>query len=206
MTQTAPLTEHQQFLNRYYGASRHIYDLTRKYYLLGRDPTLQSLLKEDWRTLVEIGPGTGRNLVKLHQKRPQASYFGIEASDAMLEVAQRKCPFARIVPGLAEQVDIATAIGARPDRILFSYCLSMVEDPRRALENAQRALAPGGHVVVVDFGEGEGLPGWFRGTLESWLNAFRVHPIAHRRYRDWGATSHSAWGGYVIFARLAAPA
>jgi len=73
MTQTAPLTEHQQFLNRYYGASRHIYDLTRKYYLLGRDPTLQSLLKEDWRTLVEIGPGTGRNLVKLHQKRPQAS-------------------------------------------------------------------------------------------------------------------------------------
>jgi len=205
MTETATLTEHQRFLNRYYGSSRYIYDWTRKYYLLGRDTALRTLLTEDWRTLVEIGPGTGRNLVKLHQRRPQANYCGVEASDAMLEFAQKNCPFARIVPGLAEQADIAGLSGARPDRILFSYCLSMVEDPQRALNNARRALAPRGQVVIVDFGEGENLPSLFRGGLLKWLDSFRVHPIPHKSYRDWGAVSHSAWGGYVTHARLTAP-
>jgi S-adenosylmethionine-diacylgycerolhomoserine-N-methlytransferase len=48
--------EHRKFLNTYYGISRHFYDWTRKYYLLGRDRELRALLREEWTTLVEIGP------------------------------------------------------------------------------------------------------------------------------------------------------
>ncbi len=31
---------HRSFLNTYYGISRHFYDVTRKYYLFGRDRVL----------------------------------------------------------------------------------------------------------------------------------------------------------------------
>ena len=88
--------EHRAFLNRYYGWSRKFYDLTRKYYLFGRDTALERMLAEPWNSLVEIGPGTGRNLRKLRARRPHAKLGGIDASDAMLEHARAKCPWASL--------------------------------------------------------------------------------------------------------------
>src|SRR5690606_7770136 len=122
-------------------------DLTRKYYLFGRDRVLRDLAGEHWQTLIEIGPGTGRNLGMLHDMRPDARLGGIEASDAMLEHARRKCPWAALEQGFAENADLEGLLGCKPDRILYSYCLSMVQDPVEALLNARRALAPGGEVV-----------------------------------------------------------
>lgn len=203
---TVTLSEHRQFLNRYYGPSRYIYDLTRKYYLLGRDPTLRALLREDWSALLEVGPGTGRNLVKLHKERPNANYFGLEASDAMLDFATKNCPFARLFHGFAERDDIPALLGQRPDRILFSYCLSMVTEPERALANARRALAPGGQVVVVDFGQSEAWPTWARSGLGKWLEAFHVRPLSTTTCQAWGASCQSTLGGYVLHARLSAAA
>ncbi len=206
MNDAAVETEHRNFLNAYYGISRHFYDLTRRYYLLGRDSELRALAEERWSSLVEIGPGTGRNLVKLHQRRPAAQLFGIEASDEMLEHARSKCRFARISHGFAENCDIAGLTGEPPDRILFSYCLSMVLDPKRALENALEALAPGGEVVVVDFGQAQGLPRWFRTGLQRWLGAFHVHPLKTEQYEDWGGRVRTEFGGYVLRARFRASA
>jgi len=197
--------EHRKFLNTYYGISRHFYDWTRKYYLLGRDRELRALLREEWTTLVEIGPGTGRNLQKLHHRRPHASYFGIEASDSMLDHARAKCSVARFVHGFAENADISSLVGRPPDRILFSYCLSMVVDPARAIENAIGALAPGGEVVVVDFGDFEGLPRWLKGTLGRWLSTFHVHPLAPPAYESWGGQVRTELGGYVLRARFHRP-
>jgi S-adenosylmethionine-diacylgycerolhomoserine-N-methlytransferase len=196
-------SEHRQFLNSYYGISRHFYDWTRKYYLLGRDPALSALLSEDWYSLLEIGPGTGRNLVKLYRDRPNCRYFGLEASDEMLSHARSKCGFAQLIHGFAESTDLAQACGTRPDRILFSYCLSMTLNPERAIENAIAAVAPGGQVVVVDFGSSQGLPHWFRSSLKRWLNAFHVEPLDQGQCRAWGGSVKEALGGYVLHARFA---
>lgn len=193
---------HRAFLNRYYGWSRHLYDATRRHYLLGRDRALRALLEEPWQRLVEVGPGTGRNLRRLHAARPHARYGGIEASDAMLAHARARAPWATLAHGYAEDVDYAALLGARPDVVLFSYCLSMVQDPERAIVTARRAVAAQGKVLIVDFGDFEGLPRPIARALRHWLAAFRVHPLAaaalaaHAPALRWGP------GRYYLIATL----
>jgi len=202
MTDAQRLHAHREFLNRYYGWSRRIYDVTRKYYLFGRDTALDRLLTERWDRLIEVGPGTGRNLRKLHAKRPGARYGGIEASDEMLVHARAKCPWATFEHGFAESCDYPSLLGQRPDRILFSYCLSMVTDPHAALANALSSVTPSGEVWVVDFSDLEGLSAMARNPLRRWLQTFHVEPLPEGlldRY-DVGI-EHGPWR-YFLIARL----
>lgn len=198
------LAEHRDFLNRYYGTVKHVYDFSRKYYLFGRDTVLKQLLAEPWDSLLEIGPGTGRNLAILRRHRPDARFGGIDASDEMLDYARRRCPWAELQHGFAETADLVRVLGKKPDRILFSYSLSMVTDPEAALRNARQALAPGGQVVVVDFGDLGGLWKPFRGPLRRFLEAFHVTPLdarvlaPHQPRLSWGP------GRYYVIARLSA--
>ncbi len=168
---------HRRFLNQYYGPSRYIYDITRKYYLFGRDQAIDQLIHDpQWSHLVEIGPGTGRNLRKLHARRPDTLLGGIEACDEMLAHAQQKCPWAKLVHGFAESTSVQSVLRVRPERVLFSYCLSMVNDPEAALENARRSITKTGSVLVVDFADQGEFPGWIRGPLRLWLKTFHVQP------------------------------
>ena len=50
-------------MNRMYRRQRHIYDGTRRYYLLGRDRLIANLGPNTGADVLEIGCGTGRNLV-----------------------------------------------------------------------------------------------------------------------------------------------
>lgn len=106
--------EHRRFLDRYYGWSRHVYDATRRYYLLGRDRALELLRSEPWDRLVEVGPGTGRNLRHLHRARPTARLGGVEASEQMLLHARQRCPWAKLEHGFAERADLAGVLGRGP--------------------------------------------------------------------------------------------
>lgn len=193
---------HREFLNGYYKWSRPVYDLSRKYYLLGRDRVLRELLREDWTSLIEIGPGTGRNLAILHRGRPTAKLGGVEPCDEMLQAAQKRLPEARFVRGFAEDTAYDALLGTQPDRILFSYCLSMVLDAHQALEKAWDALAPGGQIVVVDFGDQGGMPGLAGDALRVWLKWFHVHPLDPRILEAHGATV--VWGParYYVVGRI----
>ena len=194
--------EHRAFLNRYYGPSRFFYDATRKYYLFGRDVALRELADDRrWERLIEIGPGTGRNLTRIHRARPDVSLGGIEASDAMLDHARRRCPWARLEQGFAEDAPLQDVVGAPPDRVLFSYCLSMVKDRSLAIANARHALSDAGEVVVVDFGDLSGLPGSLARGFRRYLRAFHVEPIDDATLR--GAQSvRFGPGHYDVLARF----
>lgn len=194
--------DHRDFLNRYYRWSKPIYDLTRKYYLLGRDTVLDQLVAERWIGLVEIGPGTGRNLLKLQARRPDARLGGVEACDEMLEMASSRLPDARFVQGFAEATDYADLLDVPVDRVLFSYSLSMIQDRGAALDRALRELAPGGEVVVVDFADLGGLPGPLGRALQAWLKAFHVEPLDEAPLRARGAEVTYGPGRYYLIARL----
>jgi S-adenosylmethionine-diacylgycerolhomoserine-N-methlytransferase len=193
---------HRDFLNQYYGISRHFYDFTRKYYLLGRDRVLLSLAQESFRTLVEVGSGTGRNLRRLRALRPDLVLGGLDASSAMLDVAKERCPSATFRQGFAEETPVSEVLGCAPDRILFSYSLSMVQEPEAALDAAIAALPPEGQVVVVDFGDFAGLPKIFTRTFTEWLALFHVHPVREAMLSSRGA--HITWGPsrYYLVAHL----
>src|SRR5688572_33390123 len=75
---------HQQLMNGVYRRQRHIYDITRRSFLLGRDPMIAGLAVPQGGSVLEIGCGTGRNLIEIHRRYPHACLYGIDISHEML--------------------------------------------------------------------------------------------------------------------------
>jgi len=210
---------HAGLMDGMYRYQRHIYDLTRKYYLLGRDKTIRGLDVPKGGTLLEVGCGTGRNLALAHKRFPDARLYGLDISQEMLISARKTFATKATLPDF--RVADATAFTPREfgaagfDRILISYALSMIPDWERAIDAAIAALNPGGQLHIVDFGQQEGLPGWFRALLQGWLTKFHVTPRANLREvleaqaheNGAGLTFETIGGGYawqaVISARRA---
>lgn len=171
-------------MDRMYRCQRHVYDLTRRYYLLGRDRMIVGLPVPQGGAILELGCGTGRNLVALARLHPGCALFGVDASAVMLETARTniaRAGFAdriRLAHGLGETVDRATMFGRdRPfDAIVISYALSMIPAWRQVVEAALGQLAPGGTLAIVDFWDQRGLPAWSGRLLRRWLALFDVQP------------------------------
>ncbi len=166
-----------------YAYQRHIYDLTRKFFLFGRDRLIATLDVPRGGTALEVGCGTGRNLIKVARRYPTAQLFGFDISEAMLETARKSIDRA----GLSNRITLkqADATNFDPqllfghitfDRVFFSYTLSMIPDWKAAL--VQGAKATGGSAHIVDFGQLEGWPRTFKSVLFAWLNSFDVEPRA----------------------------
>jgi S-adenosylmethionine-diacylgycerolhomoserine-N-methlytransferase len=168
-----------------YRRQRYIYDFTRKYYLFGRDRLIRDLaLRRDAR-VVEVGCGTARNLVRMARRYPGRQFFGLDASQAMLETAARATARAGLGTqiflehGYAEALSPAMFGQTKPfDDIVFSYSLSMIPDWKQALAAAAAALSPAGRVHIVDFGDLCGLAAPARKALLRWLALFHVEPRA----------------------------
>jgi S-adenosylmethionine-diacylgycerolhomoserine-N-methlytransferase len=171
---------HFGLMDKVYQRQRYIYDITRKYYLLGRDSLIANLALEPGARLVEIGCGTGRNLIAIARRYPHAKLYGLDASAQMLLTAREQLARAglegrvTLVHGLAENLSPA-AFGVEAfDHALFSYSLSMIPDWQQALVAAAKALSEQGHVHIVDFGDLKTLPG--KHLLRAWLGLFHVVP------------------------------
>ncbi|MGV0878613.1 methyltransferase domain-containing protein [Martelella sp. FLE1502] len=177
-----PARDHAAAMDAMYRYQRHVYDLTRKYYLFGRDRLIADLNCAPDDTLLEIACGTGRNLVSIAKRYPGVRLYGLDISEQMLVSARAKFANAVSPPVLvaADACDFTpAALGETGfDRIVISYGLSMIPDWQQAVKLARRALNPGGSLHIVDFGQQEGLPAWFRAGLLAWLAKFHVTPRA----------------------------
>ena len=93
-------------------------------------------------------------------------HLGRDARDgAASRSAARACPAASRWHAATPPISIAERCSASSgfDRIFISYSLSMIPRlAKRTIVAALDALAPGGSLHIVDFGQQEGLPGWFR--------------------------------------------
>lgn len=163
-----------------YGSQRHFYNLTRKYYLFGRDRTIRELNLTSGGAVLEIGCGTGRNLAAIRRHWPQTQLFGIDVSAEMLKSAEQALgSTAKLARGDATDFDATALLGQdRFDRVMISFALSMIPAWQAALEQAASLLAPGGSLHVVDFGTMEPFPAPLRKGLMAWLARFHVSPRA----------------------------
>jgi S-adenosylmethionine-diacylgycerolhomoserine-N-methlytransferase len=175
--------DHAGLMDEVYRGQRHIYDLTRKYYLLGRDRLISEMDVPDGGTVLEVGCGTGRNLVRIARQYSDARLYGLDISAEMLKSASANLRRARCMDRIQlGQADAAhfDALGlfgrARFDRIMFSYTLSMIPDWQGALRQAAALLSTQGSIHIVDFGTQDGLPDWFSKALLAWLAKFHVEP------------------------------
>jgi S-adenosylmethionine-diacylgycerolhomoserine-N-methlytransferase len=171
-------SRHQERMDRRYRYQRHIFDLSRRFILFGRDRAIAALRLGEARSVLEIGCGTGRNLKRMAEAHPALQLAGVDISGEMLKSARAKLVAARLDQRIAlRQGDAAAApAGGKAARILMSYCLSMVPDWRRALAGAIDRLAPDGMLVIVDFGSFGGLPDWLAETCIEVLSRHDVTP------------------------------
>jgi len=208
---------HAELMDGVYRYQRHVYDLTRKYYLLGRDRLIDGLDVPEGGTVLELGCGTGRNLIQAARAYPDARFCGLDISAGMLEtagvaVARRDLSArVRLAEGDASDFDAVALFGRQGfDRVFISYALSMIPEWRRTVTAALDAVDYGGSLHIVDFGRQERVPRWFKAALRAWLAKFHVSPrdslreVLESECRRVGASLRfdSAFRGYAVHAVL----
>jgi S-adenosylmethionine-diacylgycerolhomoserine-N-methlytransferase len=174
---------HPELMDGVYRYQRHVYDLTRKYYLLGRDRLIGELAVPPGGTVLELGCGTGRNLVQAAKAFPGAQFCGLDISAEMLETAavaigsRDLAARVRLARGDASDFDVDILFGRHGfDRVFISYALSMIPEWRQTIAAALDAVGERGSLHIVDFGQQERLPSWFKSALRAWLAKFHVSP------------------------------
>jgi S-adenosylmethionine-diacylgycerolhomoserine-N-methlytransferase len=175
--------QHARLMDEIYRGQRHFYDVTRRYFLLGRKDLIEGLGPPPGGGVLEVGCGTAWNLIAAAKHHPDAQFHGLDISRMMLTTAAHKVAAAGFGPRI--QLAEADATSFKPedlfgrptfDRIFISYALSMIPGWRDAIDRAACALSAHGELHIVDFGRGEGLPPLFQTTLHAWLARFSVEP------------------------------
>jgi len=137
----------------YYRFHSLIYDSTRWSFLFGRSAILGDIAAGGAPTrILEVGCGTGRNIVNLCTLFPQAGVTGVDLSAAMLGVAREKVARFGDRVRLVERAYDAPLESGGFDLVLFSYALTMFNPGyAEAIAAAWGDLATGGRIAVVDF-------------------------------------------------------
>lgn len=191
-------------IERYYRLHASIYDATRWSFLFGRAELLGRIAGcGSPSRILEVGCGTGNNLVKLRRLFPRAELAALDISADMLRQARKNLDAqGRHVKLLHRAYDQSLASGTF-DLILFSYSLTMMNpDCMQAIDHARQDLAPTGRVAVVDFHD-SALP-WFQRWMG--LNHVRMDghllPVLRARFRPLTLEVRRAYGGlwrYFLF-------
>src|SRR4051812_21379705 len=95
-------TSHAAGMDGMYRHTRHIYDLTRKPYLLGRERLIAELGLEVGGSGLQMACGTGRNLIAAARAYPKAELYGFDISEEMLKTAKAAVSLA----GLADRIHL----------------------------------------------------------------------------------------------------
>lgn len=170
-------------MDRHYRYQRYVYDVTRRYFLLGRRQLIADLRPDPGESVLELGCGTGWNLVQVARRYPQAEIFGIDISESMLGTARASISRA----GLAQRIHLAPADAttfsgvdtfakSQFDRIFISFALSMIGSWEDVVAKSVQQLAPGGSLHIVDFGLCDRFPAIARRGLFAFLEHYEVIP------------------------------
>lgn len=208
-------------MDQIYRYQRYIYDITRKHYLLGRDILIKELNPPPHSNVLEVGCGTGRNLILAAKRYKTSQFYGFDVSQVMLDTAENSIKRAglegriHLKQGDATNFDAAATFGIPTfERVFISYALTMIPPWREVLEHVMSLVSPGGSIHIVDFGQQEGLPNWFRKFLYVWLKQFSVYPQAELHAEliktteqyDASLTFQPLYRGYAEYAVITRPA
>ncbi|MGV6809401.1 MAG: class I SAM-dependent methyltransferase [bacterium] len=159
-SKTAQAEQQSSRMEAYYRFHAKIYNATRWSFLFGRKPLLKHLAQHyQPKRILEIGCGTGQNLLRLRQYFPQAHIVGLDASETMLAVAQKQ--LLKHDAAAFKQLELLPMVYNAPlsqqkmatfDLIVVSYTLSMINpDWETVINSTTKDLSEHGVIAVVDF-------------------------------------------------------
>jgi S-adenosylmethionine-diacylgycerolhomoserine-N-methlytransferase len=144
--------KHIDDITYYYQLHSRIYDATRWSFLFGRSELIKQIpsLPTSPRIL-EVGCGTGKNIIQLNQRFPDAQITGVDVSPHMLQKARQKNAGAsinfkkmRYGPGSLNEETY--------DLILLSYSMTMMGiEYSKLISELKNNLNRDGYLAVVDF-------------------------------------------------------
>jgi ubiquinone/menaquinone biosynthesis C-methylase UbiE/DNA-binding transcriptional ArsR family regulator len=108
---------------------------------------------EPYRSLLDLGTGTGRMLELLSRSDGVERAVGVDNSHSMLAVARHNLERAEIRRVDLRQGDIHSPPVEREsfDLVVVHQVLHFLDDPADAIRQARSLLAPGGRLLMVDF-------------------------------------------------------
>jgi ubiquinone/menaquinone biosynthesis C-methylase UbiE/DNA-binding transcriptional ArsR family regulator len=181
---------------------------------------LTALADRPFRSLLDLGTGTGRMLELLGPKTERA--VGIDLSRDMLALAQARLDRAGLTHCAVRHGDVFD-LAMPPDSfdvVIFHQVLHFLDDGARAIRDAARLLRPQGRLVVVDFAphdfeflreqHAHRRLGFATETVTQWLEQAGLEPVFHRslppEQGSDGKIAVSLWLGRDRRVALAAPA
>jgi S-adenosylmethionine-diacylgycerolhomoserine-N-methlytransferase len=194
-------------IRNYYQMHASLYQATRWSFLFGRKSLLRLLnlpMLCD-KTVLEVGCGTGFNLSRLAKFHLNLRLIGIDISPEMLRIASKRLEsHSRRVLFLERSYEPGNwKLPAKPDVILFSYCLTMINPGwEEMLQRAYDDLEEGGLIAVVDFHDSP-----YR-SFQRWMGYNHVRmdnhllPVLKKHFTSMQLEVHQSYGGlwsYFLF-------
>lgn len=134
------------------------------------NPTALAALKPGEKVL-DLGSGGGIDvLLSARRVGPTGFAYGLDMTDAMLELAERNRAEARVenvrfLKGVIEDIPLpANAV----DVVISNCVINLSADKRQVLREAYRILVPGGRFAVSDIVFQGHIPQVIRADLEAW--------------------------------------
>jgi len=139
--------------------ARH-YDTILNIFSLGIYPILtEQIIKkapfEDNDAILDLGSGTGRFACLINKKISVKKYVGIDLSNIMIEQANRKCTKFKNFSFIQGEIQKEMLFENEFDKVFISFVLHGFEqkDRIKIIENAFKALKPGGQFIILDYAE-----------------------------------------------------
>ncbi len=106
-------------------------------------------------TILDLGSGTGRFACLINKKVSVKKYIGIDLSDIMIEQANRRCAKLENFSFIQGEIQKEIPFENEFDKVFISFVLHgfKQEDRIKIIENAFKALKPGGQFIILDYAE-----------------------------------------------------
>ena len=126
------------------------YDQSGRYASLRESyPTIVAeALSQPFKTVLDIGCGTGALMSLIHESRKDARLFGIDISEEMIKVAQAKLGKAADLT-VSDSEKLPFKSGSF-DLVLCTFSFHHHPNPTVVFREMQRVLSPGGRIIMAD--------------------------------------------------------
>jgi ubiquinone/menaquinone biosynthesis C-methylase UbiE len=119
-----------------------------------RATLISNLCLQEGQVVLEVGAGTGRNLLRIAARGAQGiRFYALDLSKEMLQRCRESCETynlsVKLCLGNAEYLPFPSDCF---DAVLLAGCLNDLPDQRRAISEMVRVAKPGGRVVLIDKG------------------------------------------------------